>query len=113
MNLCGKKDYLSSFLPWSPYRLESVSWQLADSRIGFRKAEAAQEEYRSIDYGALLNFLKSVYRGRTDTRLIAECIQGKTRSDKGCSSNCHLQNKPQILCIELKTLKIDVVHGLV
>lgn len=103
---------MSSFLPRSLYRLETVPWQLADIRIGFRKAETAEEECRPIDNGALLNFLKSVHRDRTDTRLLAECIQGTTQNDKGCSSNCILQSKPKILCVELKTLKIDVVHGL-
>jgi len=87
----------------SPYRLETVSWQLADIRIGFRKAETAEEEYRPIDNGALLDFLKSVYRDRTDTRLLAECVRGKTQNDKGCSSNCILHSKPKMLFVELQT----------
>jgi hypothetical protein len=91
--------------------LETISWQLADIRIGFRKAETAEEECRPIDNGALLNFLKSVYRDRTDTRLLAECIQGTTQNDRGCSSKCILQSKPKILCVELKNLKIDVMYG--
>ena len=102
---------MGSFLPRSPYRLEAVSWQLADIRIGFRKAETAEEEYRPIDNGVLLNFVNLFYRDRTDTRLLAECIQGTAQNDKGCSSNCILQSKPKILCVDLKTLKIDVVHG--
>jgi hypothetical protein len=91
--------------------LETVSWQLADIRIGFRKAETAEEEYRPIEKGALLNSLNSFYRDRTDTRLLAECIQGTAQNDKGCSGNCILQSKPKILCVELKTLMIDVMHG--
>jgi hypothetical protein len=35
----------------------------------------------------------------------------KTQNDKGCSGNCILQRKPKILCVELQTLKIDVVDG--
>jgi len=93
--------------------LETVSWQLADIRIGFRKAESAEEEYRPIDNGALLNFLKSVYRERTDTGLLAGCVQGKSQNDKGCSSNCILQSNAKILCVELKTLKINIMHGVV